>query len=308
MKTKESWLSCVQFQHVTKCQKRILFPKKLKYRHPRNEEHTCLNFLIESQGSHTDIHVIVKLCKKPIFLLKTTLTVFPLVRKLVIKTHWHILYVVLSPLTLYWVLRGDEKQTNKKSSCTNNENKAKVGMHRFHTATNRTVPDASAGSGLGGRKPRSRTARAWCVAESVPDKPEKTHKRRWGGERDALHKRKVSGPRNCLGPLDPRTRREPSGGGAQTDQRKVTAKAMCKNWKPSFRPHPFLPSLILSVCSEWMFSPRGRYQSEGGSTEPVLGLQSAETLSSLLTPTYMCISDGWVLFFFLFFFLVFYIL
>lgn len=92
--------------------------------------------------------------------------------------------------------------------------------------------------------------------------PKKTHKRRWG-ERDALHKRKVSGPRNCLGPLDPRTRREPSGGGAQTDQRKVTAKAMCKNWKPSFRPHPFLPSLILSVCSEWMFSPRGRYQSEG---------------------------------------------
>lgn len=129
MKTKESWLNSVQFQHVTKCQKHILFPKKLKYRHPRNKEHTCLNFLIESQGSHTDIHVIVKLCKKPIFLLKTTLTVFPLVRKLVIKTHWHILYVVLSPLTLYWVLRGDEKQTNKQKKLLHQQWKQSEGLY-----------------------------------------------------------------------------------------------------------------------------------------------------------------------------------
>lgn len=112
-KKKESWLNSVQFQHVTKWQKHILFPKKLKYRHPRNKKHTCLNFLIESQSWHTDIHVIVKLCKKPIFFLKTTLKVLPLARKLVIKTHWHILYIVLSPLTLYWVLRGDGKQKKK---------------------------------------------------------------------------------------------------------------------------------------------------------------------------------------------------
>lgn len=69
-KKKESWLNSVQFQHVTKWQKHILFPKKLKYRHPRNKKHTCLNFLIESQSWHTDIHVIVKLCKKPIFFFK----------------------------------------------------------------------------------------------------------------------------------------------------------------------------------------------------------------------------------------------
>lgn len=66
----------------------------------------------------------------------------------------------------------------------------------------------------------------------------------------------------------------------------------------TFVPSSPLPSLILSVCSEWMFSPPGTVPVRGGSTEPVLGLQSAETLSSLLTPTYMCISDGWVLLFF----------
>lgn len=267
MKTKESWLNCVQFQHVTKCQKRILFPKKLKYRHPRNEEHTCLNFLIESQGSHTDIHVIVKLCKKPIFLLKTTLTVFPLVRKLVIKTHWHILYVVLSPLTLYWVLRGDEKQTNKKSSCTNNENKAKVRMHRFHTATNRTVPDASAGSGLGGRKPHSRTARAWCVAESVPDKPEKTHKRRWGGEGRAPQEKgfrtkelpRPVGPKDASGAERGRSADRPAQGHGKGDVQKLK----------TFVPSSPLPSVSHSLCLFWMnVFPPGTVPVRGGRPSP----------------------------------------
>lgn len=103
------------------------FSKKLKYRHPRNKEHTRLNFLIESQSSHTDIHVIVKLCKKPISFLKTTLTVFPLARKLVIKTHWHILYIVLSPLIIVSATR--RRKTEKKKKLLHQEWKQSEGWY-----------------------------------------------------------------------------------------------------------------------------------------------------------------------------------
>lgn len=49
------------------------------------------------------------------------------------KLNNDILYIVLSLLTLYWVLQGDQK--HRKSSCTkDNANKAKVCTHHFHTA------------------------------------------------------------------------------------------------------------------------------------------------------------------------------
>lgn len=67
---------------------------------------------------------------------KNDISTVPPVRKLVLKSQqWHILYIVLSPLKLYWVLQGDQKQKRKqKSSCTkDNANKAKVCTHCFRT-------------------------------------------------------------------------------------------------------------------------------------------------------------------------------
>lgn len=82
--------------------------------------------------------LFVKLCKKPIKKKKKmTLALFLQWGRLSWKTQqWHILYIVLSPLTLYWVLQGDQKQNNnKKSSCTkDNANKAKVCTRSFRTA------------------------------------------------------------------------------------------------------------------------------------------------------------------------------
>lgn len=131
------------------------------------KEHTCLNFLIEKSKlthRHSCYCKIVQEAK--FFFLKITLIVFPRARKLVISTHhWHILYVVLSPLTLQWVLRGDQKQGGGESFCTNNENKAKVRVHRGHTPLGRAAPD---GSGLGARPPFTRGL-AWGVVETIPD-------------------------------------------------------------------------------------------------------------------------------------------
>lgn len=152
-----------------------------------------------------------------------------------------------------------------------------------------------------GRKPRSRTARAWCVAESIPDKPEKTHKRRWGGEGRAPQEKgfrtkeppRPVGPKDASGTEQGRSADRPAQGHGKGDVQKLK----------TFVPSSPLPSVSHSVCLFWMnVFPPGTVPVRGGSTEPVLGLQSAETLSSLLTPTYMCISDGWVLFFFVFFF------
>lgn len=173
---------------------------------------------------------------------------FPLARKLVIKTHWHILYVVLSPLTLYWVLRGDEKQKKKKSSCTNNENKAKVCMHRFHTVTNRAVPDASVGSGLGAKASFTHS-RAWCVAESVPDKPEKPINEGGRAPQEKGFRTKEPprpvGPKNAPGAKQGWSADRSAQGHGKGDVQKLK----------TFVPSSPLPSLILSVCSEWMFSP-----------------------------------------------------
>lgn len=166
------------------------------------------------------------------------------------------------------MLRGDEKQTNKKSSCTNNENKAKVGMHRFHTATNRTVPDASAGSGLGGRKPRSRTARAWCVAESVPDKPEKTHKRRWGGRgtrstRERFQDQGTASARWTQGRVGSRAGEERRQTSARSRQRRCAKTENLRSvLTPSFR-----LSYSLSVLNE-CFPPGDGTSQRGGRPSP----------------------------------------
>lgn len=100
----------------------------MKVQTSRNKEHTCLLFLIEKVKAHTPTFILfVKLCKKPIKNLKKDISV-PHARKLVVKTQqWHILYIVLSPLTLYWVLQGDQK--HRKSFCTKDNAKSK--MQRF---------------------------------------------------------------------------------------------------------------------------------------------------------------------------------
>lgn len=59
--------------------------------------------------------LFVKLCKKPIKKKKMTLALFLQWGRLSWKTQqWHILYIVLSPLTLYWVLQGDQKQQQQQ--------------------------------------------------------------------------------------------------------------------------------------------------------------------------------------------------
>lgn len=148
---------CSFFLHTTKSAKNTSFFAKWKYKHQRNKEHTCLIFLIEKVKAHTPTFIVfVKLCKKPIYFFfflfflkkkrkKDNINSVPRGRKLVIKTQqWHILYIVLSPLTLYWVLQGDKK--HRKSSCTNNNtNKAKVCMHHFYTTyPNQALPNTFA--------------------------------------------------------------------------------------------------------------------------------------------------------------------
>lgn len=110
----------------------------------------ALFFWSKSQSSHTNIHFICKIVQEAnffffFFFFKDDINSVPQVRKLVIKTQqWHILYIVLSPLTLYWVLQGDRK--HRKSSCANdNANKAKVCMRHFHTTCpNQAVPNTFA--------------------------------------------------------------------------------------------------------------------------------------------------------------------
>lgn len=144
--------------------------------------------------------------------------------------------MVLSPLTLYRVLRGDEKQENrrKKSSCTNNENKAKVCLHLFsHTATNRAVAR------------RARRVWAWskrlvrgqpgvvCVAESLPDKPQEP---RSEGGRAPQEK----------GFQDPESRRDPVGPEGASGSREINARPL-QMLKTSVPPSPLPSAISLSV-------------------------------------------------------------
>lgn len=91
--------------------KHILYAK-MKVQTLRNKAHTCLFFLIKKVKAHSPTFILfVKLCKKPISKKKkkNDISTFPPLRKLVLKSQqWHILYIVLSPLKLYWVLQGDQ--------------------------------------------------------------------------------------------------------------------------------------------------------------------------------------------------------
>lgn len=101
----------------------------------------------------------------------------PPVRKLVIKTQqWHILYIVLSPLTLYWVLQGDQK--HRKNSCTkNNANKAQVCMHHFHTTKpNQAVLSSCQTSAQiqNVNKTYLMAQPSWCRVKKILNKPDTT--------------------------------------------------------------------------------------------------------------------------------------
>lgn len=167
---------------------------KMKVQTSRNKEHTCLFFLIEKSKlthQHSFICKIVQeanLKKKE--KKKDDISSVPPVRKLVIKTQqWHILYIVLSPLTLYWVLQGDQK--HRKSSCTkDNANKAKGLYAPFSHRTAepscaRLLTNVSAQiRAQNVNKTQSTAQPGRCGVEKIPNK----HNKR----RDAFHEKRFS--------------------------------------------------------------------------------------------------------------------
>lgn len=109
-KKKESWSNMsVHFSKHKVPTKHILFAK-WKVQTSRNKRAHMLFIGSKRPQAHTPTFILfVKLCKKPILHI-----VFPPVRKLVKTQHWHILDIVLSLLTLYWVLQGGLKLDYKK--------------------------------------------------------------------------------------------------------------------------------------------------------------------------------------------------
>lgn len=116
----------------------FFFFRKMKVQTLRNKEHTCLfSDQKKSKLTHQHSFYLSSCARSQLKKKKMTLALFLQWGRLSWKTQqWHILYIVLSPLTLYWVLQGDQKQNNnKKSSCTkDNANKAKVCTRSFRTA------------------------------------------------------------------------------------------------------------------------------------------------------------------------------
>lgn len=173
---------------------------------------------------------------------------FPLARKLVMKTHWHILYVVLSPLTLYWVLRGDEKQKKKKAPAPTMKTKQRFVCTVFTPWRTELCPTRPSGRDLE-QKPRSRTAGRGVWRKSVPDKPEKPINERGRAPQEKGFRTKEPprpvGPKNAPGAKQGWSADRWAQGHGKGDVQKLK----------TFVPSSPLPSLILSVCSEWMFPP-----------------------------------------------------
>lgn len=111
----------------------------------------------------------------------------------------------------------------------------------FHTPA---VPGASAGSGPGAKGWLGHS-RAWCVAESDPDKPEEPRKE--GGRAPQETGSRTKGAASARWTQGGAGRR--AGGGAQTDQRHAHGKGDVQKLKTFIRPHPFRHS-ALSVLNE----------------------------------------------------------
>lgn len=225
----------MDINNVIKKKKTHPFSKETEVQ--ETKEHTCLNFLIEKSKlthRHSCYCKIVQEAKFFFFFKDNNNSVSSCEEACHITSSLtHSLRSFKSPDIRVSATRRP-KTRGEKSFCTNNENKAKVRVHRGHTPLGRAAPD---GSRLGARPPFTRGL-AWGVLETIPDnnnnkKPHKRRGRPAGG-----------GARDRLGPLDPRTRRARWG---QIDARSRQRRcAKTENLQHSSCPHPFCVSF--SVC------------------------------------------------------------
>lgn len=134
---------------------------------------------------------------------KEDISSVPQVRKLVVKTQqWHILWIVLSPLTLYWVLQGDRKHT--KSFCT------KKKKRRGLCARAEPTPYTSRPQTWPQHNPSNRTARRGAWWERFQTNPNATKDGVRPVTKGFPSGKGPRGHRSPSGPSDPRTRRAPS--------------------------------------------------------------------------------------------------
>lgn len=193
----------------------------------------------KSQSSLTNIHFICQVVQEANFQKKkkNDISTVPPVRKLVLKSQqWHILYIVLSPLKLYWVLQGDQKQKRKqKSSCTkDNANKAKVCTHCFRTTHPNQAVLTPGRRALPKREHNQNqmNSSAWLAVWRKKKKKKKMNTKRKKGcfpwERGFPSRKE---PRNHLTPrpVGPKNAPGAKWDGAQTDKTQGYGKVMCKN-------------------------------------------------------------------------------